>query len=75
MSRFHNQPRLTSDDQLGGGCDVVNGRLRRAGVASGVLQLGVLDEQRAVGAPVLHKAPTAISKPSTPSCLSGLTEI
>lgn len=52
----HNRPWLTSDDQLGGGCDIVDGCLRRAGVAPGVLQLGVLDKQRAVGAAVLHKA-------------------
>lgn len=40
--------RLTSDNQLGGLCGVVDGRLRHAGVAPGVLQLGVLDKQRAV---------------------------
>lgn len=45
---FHNEPRLTSDNKVGGGCDVVNGGLCRAGVASGVLQLGILDKQRAV---------------------------
>lgn len=40
--------RLTSDDQLGGGRDIVNGRLCRAGVVSTVLQLGILDEQSTV---------------------------
>lgn len=39
--------RLTSDDQLGGLCCIVDGCLRHAGVAPGVLQLGILDEQRA----------------------------
>lgn len=47
---------LTPDDQLGGGSNVVDGGLRRAGVASGVLQLGILDKQLAVWAATLHEA-------------------
>lgn len=47
---------LTPDDQLGGGSNVVDGGLCRAGVASGVLQLGILDKQLAVWAATLHEA-------------------
>lgn len=47
---------LTPDDQLGGGSNVVDGGLCRAGVVSGVLQLGILDKQLAVWAATLREA-------------------
>lgn len=43
-----NITRLTSDNQLGRDSDIVDGRLCCAGVAAGVLQLDILDEQAAI---------------------------
>lgn len=48
MQKVISDQRLTPDNQLGGDSDVVDGRLRCAGVAAGVLQLDLLDEQLAI---------------------------